>query len=215
MQDCQQGIRDTSGQILSVVAITGTMLTLFFGVSIFGDKINESVARSNGQLIEFADHGNNMFGRACDILEKLLTVRRIAFWFTSIIFLVSVLYIIVLGIGNVLRYHYCQHLAVVYFLVNTVLLLLCGLVTFRKTKRGVIFLFNLCLSFGGINVLLHCFLNDTLTPDLFGIVLALSVTASVIFIRMAPKTSIRKVLRDSIFIVKKCLFGEYVAKESG
>ena len=111
MTDCQQGIRDVNGQILSVIAATGTMLTLFFGVSIFGNKINETVGRNNGQLVFFANHSNNMIGRLCTIIEELITVRRIAFWFTSIIFLTAVLYIMTLGISNILRYHYCLHLS--------------------------------------------------------------------------------------------------------
>lgn len=44
MTDCQQGIRDVNGQILSTIAVTGSMLTLFFGVSLFGNKIGNSVS---------------------------------------------------------------------------------------------------------------------------------------------------------------------------
>ena len=107
MVDCQQGIRDVNGQILSVIAVAGTMLTCFCGVSIY-DVVSK---KGRGQLVTFAKHNNKMIQRLCEIIEELVTVRRIAFWSTSLIFLIAVLYILVLGIGNVLRYHYCQHLS--------------------------------------------------------------------------------------------------------
>ena len=110
MQDCQQGIRDTNGHIFSVLAASVSMLTVFFGLSIFGEEIDKRVMRRNGRLLAFKHYGVNIIDRTTDILEDIITVRRLAFWFTSMIFIIAFLVVMILGIDVILRYHYCQHL---------------------------------------------------------------------------------------------------------
>lgn len=106
MSDCQQGMRDLNGQILTVLTVVSSLLSLLFGISIFrGDS---EVAE---QLIHLPINKGPFNGRLYEILNEVVLRRRLYYWFTTIIFIATVLYVIFLAIEAILRYHYSQHLA--------------------------------------------------------------------------------------------------------
>ena len=107
MADCQQGMRDINGQILTVLTVVSTLLSLLFGISIFRTRDTEVVDR----LVHLPINGGPFEGRLYAILNILITRRRLYFWLTSIVFVATVLYVVFLGIESILRYHYSQHLA--------------------------------------------------------------------------------------------------------
>ena len=107
MSDCQQGMRDLNGQILTVLTVVSSLLSLLFGISIF--RIGDGEVAE--QLLNLPKGEGPFDGRLYDILNHLILRRRLFFWLTTIIFIATVLYVIFLAIEAVLRYHYSQHLA--------------------------------------------------------------------------------------------------------
>ena len=101
LQDCQQGIRDLNSQILTVLTVVSSLLSLLFGISIF--RLNDTDVAD--QILHFPDELFYSF------LNTMVTRRRLYFWFTIIVFAAAVSYIIFLAIEEILRYHYAQYLA--------------------------------------------------------------------------------------------------------
>ena len=107
MADCQQGMRDINGQILTVLTVVSTLLSLLFGISIF--RIGDTEVADS--LVHLPVDAGPFEGRLFTFLNILVTRRRLYFWLTSIVFVATVLYVVFLGIESILRYHYSQHLA--------------------------------------------------------------------------------------------------------
>lgn len=107
MADCQQGMRDINGQILTVLTVVSTLLSLLFGISIF--RIGD--AEVVDSLVHLPPYEGPFEGRLFSLLNILITRRRLYFWLTAIVFAATVLYVVFLGIESILRYHYSQHLA--------------------------------------------------------------------------------------------------------
>ena len=105
MADCQQGMRDLKGQMLTILSVVSSLLYLLFGISIFIDN------ERNKSILSLPANTKSIIGRLFEALDLIITRQRLYFWFTSIIFIAAVLYIVYLGIEAILRYHYSQHLA--------------------------------------------------------------------------------------------------------
>ena len=104
MADCQQGIRDLNTHIQTLLTVISTLLALVFGYSVISeDKI--------GYLFELPNDTGPLNGRFHQILNSMITIRRINFWLASAIILIGVLFITCLEIEKILRYQYSQHLA--------------------------------------------------------------------------------------------------------
>ena len=101
MADCQQGIRDLSSQIQTVLTVISTLLTLAFGYSVI-NALSEDA--DIGFLLNLPTDTGPLNGRLYRILNAMITIRRINFWLTSAIILIGVLFITALEIEKILRY---------------------------------------------------------------------------------------------------------------
>lgn len=104
MADCQQGIRDLNTHIQTLLTVISTLLALVFGYSVISEE-------KIGFLFELPNDTGPLNGRFHQILNSMITVRRINFWLASAIILIGVLFITCLEIEKTLRYQYSQHLA--------------------------------------------------------------------------------------------------------
>lgn len=87
---CRDDERDSYNQIVQVISVVGSVLGVVFGASFLGKADNEELIQGEW--------------------GEIITETRVLFWLSSIVFCTAFMYIVVLGIGNLLRYYYIQNI---------------------------------------------------------------------------------------------------------
>lgn len=109
---------------------------------------------------------------------------------------------------------FAHHQTLEYFFIETIVVLLSASTAFMKSELSSIVLYAIAFLMSAVDVIVHFFLHGNLIPDVYWLFLSLSLTASVLYLRMVPEITFRKVLRESIYNIKKFMFGKYIADES-
>jgi len=103
--ECREDERNTQNQILQAMSVAGTVLGILFGASYFKKRDQDNIEFFG----DIKDEGG-VITKYCNVLCEYITFDRIMFCIGLIIFCTAFAYVIVLGIQNVLRYHYIQEL---------------------------------------------------------------------------------------------------------
>ena len=85
--------------------ITGTILGILFGASYLGIK-----SETANQTLLNTHAGGYWFEKTVVPIIRNITPARLVFWLSALIFSVAYMYIINLGIENILRYYYIQNI---------------------------------------------------------------------------------------------------------
>lgn len=105
LSDCREDERNTQNQILEMISVTSTILGILFSASYLNpESRNISILIFSGVNVE----NPSFIDKICNIINESITYSRILFWISTVIFCMAFTYIIVLGIDNILRYHYVQ-----------------------------------------------------------------------------------------------------------
>lgn len=103
LSDCKEDERNAQNQILQVISVVGTILSILFGISFF-DSDNK-----NMPLVIFQSvNSDNVLGEFCNFINQNVTYSRVMFWLGLLVFVTAFAYIVVLGVTNILRYYYIQ-----------------------------------------------------------------------------------------------------------
>ncbi len=98
LEQCREDERDSNNQMLSVLSTAATILGVLFGASY--------LSRSDIKNLPLHSGSSNV--PVINYVIKLATNTRVFFWLTCFVFNTAFLYIVVLGIKNVLRYYHMR-----------------------------------------------------------------------------------------------------------
>lgn len=103
LSDCREDERNSNNQILQVISVVGTILSILFGISYLNAQ------NKNDPLVIFQSvNTDNVLDHLCNLFNQNITYARVMFWLGLLVFATAFTYITVLGINNILRYYYIQ-----------------------------------------------------------------------------------------------------------
>lgn len=107
LSESREDSRCTQNQIFEIINIVGTILGVLFGASYLssGDKNQNFDA-----LLKLELPKENWLHIIVNPLLQIITPARLVFWLSALAFMVAFLYIIYLGIENILRYYHIQNI---------------------------------------------------------------------------------------------------------
>lgn len=108
LSEAREDERNSQNQILQIISIVGTILSILFGTS----YLSSGNKNTGFQLLQ--DYSSTLGDSWFDILLKSFLVNvtpaRVVFWLSALSFIIAFLYIIYLGIQNILRYYHIQNI---------------------------------------------------------------------------------------------------------
>ena len=105
LSSCREDERNAYNQILQVIAVVGTILGILYGASF--------LPKNPGVLIQtdFSEFKNMpILYKMLESVKESLVYTRIIFLLSILVFIVAFTYVLVLGLGNLMRYYYIQNL---------------------------------------------------------------------------------------------------------
>lgn len=105
LSSCREDERSTYNQILQAITAVGTILGILYGASFLPNN-SESLIKA-----DFSEFKNiPVIYKVLESVKESLIYTRIIFCLSILVFIVAFTYVLVLGLGNLMRYYYIQNL---------------------------------------------------------------------------------------------------------